>query len=193
MPTHITRRAGLGRRVNEIISLTEHTEAHSPRQSLLDGPSVVPFDAVPFAMLVSDPSGEVLAVNESWETFSGLSERESLGTGWLDVLPPEGRSRLRNQLHHVASTGGEGSSEHRWGSGHCQMTRWWLRYYEKSGQKLVGVAVAESAGLRSSEDAARHRSVQRHRRALVTELVGLFENLEALTVTLHQMSVEGHI
>ncbi len=52
-------------------------------------------DHVPVMVWVSDPTGACTYLSRSWYEFSGQTEQEALGFGWLDVIHPEDRERAR--------------------------------------------------------------------------------------------------
>jgi hypothetical protein len=135
-------------------------------------------------MLIADSSAEVLAVNTKWLQLSGLSTISSLGVGWLSVLDSEAGSRLLADVRRVAASGSDATGDYQWTSAPGRWTRWWLAPYGWAGQKLVGIAVAEV-------DTDQHLDPGLD--DLLGELPALFRNLEALLVTLDQLSVEGRI
>ena len=52
-------------------------------------------DHVPVMVWVTDPTGACTYLSRSWYEFSGQTEQEALGFGWLDVIHPEDRERAR--------------------------------------------------------------------------------------------------
>ena len=52
-------------------------------------------DHVPVMVWVTDPTGSCTYLSRSWYEFSGQTEQEALGFGWLDVIHPEDRERAR--------------------------------------------------------------------------------------------------
>ena len=52
-------------------------------------------DHVPVMVWVSDPTGACTYLSRSWYEFSGQTEQEALGFGWLDIIHPEDRERAR--------------------------------------------------------------------------------------------------
>jgi PAS domain S-box-containing protein len=53
-------------------------------------------DHVPVVVWVTDPTGACTYLSRSWYEFSGQTEQEALGFGWLDVVHPEDRERTRD-------------------------------------------------------------------------------------------------
>ena len=49
-------------------------------------------DHAPVMMWVTDPDGECTYLNRSWFEFTGQSEAEALGRGWLDATHPDDRA-----------------------------------------------------------------------------------------------------
>jgi PAS domain S-box-containing protein len=82
-----------------------------------------PFGALaalaPVAIVQSDTAGRTVFVNERWCALTGLSERQAVGSNWLDLLHPADRTRIERamtvqgqpeiavdaSLHHAAGTG----------------------------------------------------------------------------------------
>ena len=52
-------------------------------------------DNVPVMVWVSDPTGACTYLSRSWYEFTGQTEQEALGFGWLDVIHPDDRERTR--------------------------------------------------------------------------------------------------
>lgn len=142
---HPTRRTGLGRSVADIVGASEVSVPGSPAGRLLPAPAVVPLDLVPFPMLVSDPGGRVLAVNQRWVRLTGLNHAQSMGSGWLAALRPEDRSALRSAVQMVGK-GREGSCADfpLKGSG-SPCFGWWMVAHQRTGERLVGIALGELA------------------------------------------------
>jgi PAS domain-containing protein len=126
------------------VSGTNPTFSRDTPWPLVAGPAVVPFDAVPFAMLIVDPAAEVVALNTKWLQLSGLTRAASFGSGWLSILPPASRSEVRIGVRAVATTGASATAEYRVGAA-GRRTRWWLTSYERVSEGLVSIAVADSA------------------------------------------------
>lgn len=138
-----TRRTGLGRSVADIVGASEVSAPGSTPGRLLPSPAVVPLDLVPFPMLVADPVGRVLAVNQRWVRLTGLDRARSMGSGWLAALRPEDRSALRALVQAVGK-GREGSCAdfplRRSGS---PCFGWWMVAHQRTAERLVGIALGE--------------------------------------------------
>jgi PAS domain-containing protein len=111
---------------------------------LVSVPSVVPFEAVPVAMLLADSRAQVVAANARWAEWSGLGVEDSLGSRWTTALGDEERRLLTAELAQlvVELAGGEVRLAARAVMGPGR--RWWLAPFESSGQMLIGIVVAES-------------------------------------------------
>ena len=48
----------------------------------------------PVGIFRTNPSGECLYVNERWQEFAGISEREALGSGWTRAIHPDDRGEV---------------------------------------------------------------------------------------------------
>jgi hypothetical protein len=105
---------------------------------VIAGPRVVPFDAVPLAMLVADSSGGVLAVNDRWVELSGRPGVESLGAGWLESLDACSAARVRAAVGRAAGGQAVVTVESLLAG---RPSRWVLASYEWAGETLVGIAV----------------------------------------------------
>jgi len=119
--------------------------------------ATVALDAVPFAALLAEPSGNVIAVNRRWEELSGLSEEASLGPGWLDAVDPESGDRIRSQVAAVNERLTPLPTDYqlitrdsgRW-------TRWWVSSHEHNDEPLVVIAVADVHEERTREAVLYH-------------------------------------
>jgi len=135
--THIHHRSaprGLGRHVSDIVA----EQAAARTGGVLTGPRVVPFDAVPLAMLVADRSGAVLAVNDRWVALSGRPGMESLGAGWLAPLDACSAARMCAAVDRAAGGPATVTVELALAG---RPSRWVLASYEWAGETLVGIAV----------------------------------------------------
>lgn len=114
-----------------------------PAGSSADTPAAA-LEIVPFAMLITDASGEALAVNRHWLELSGMSRASSLGSGWLTVLDPEARARLREDAARVAQDKETISGDYQLGGpGFGRWTRWWINAHEGHGPVRLAIAVAD--------------------------------------------------
>ncbi|HET9076157.1 MAG TPA: diguanylate cyclase [Acidimicrobiales bacterium] len=101
-------------------------------------------EMVPFAMLIADASGRVLAVNQRWCRLSSLDEERSLGTGWLNAVIPEARLRLQADMRQVVSEGTTATSDHQLAGGaRPRWSRWWLSRHASAGRSLIAIAAAD--------------------------------------------------
>lgn len=106
--------------------------------------AIAALEVVPFAMLIADGAAQVLAVNAKWMELSGLGRANSLGPGWLSVLEPDARSRLRDDVVRVAREGGGATVDYQIGAPpHKSWTRWWISRHELDGLPLVAIGAAD--------------------------------------------------
>lgn len=59
-------------------------------------------DSSPLMMWVVDVHGACVFLNRRWQEFTGQSETEGLGAGWLEAVHPEDRARTA-EIFHTAS------------------------------------------------------------------------------------------
>lgn len=104
-------------------------------------------DTLPVGVLVTDDQPKVLAVNQEWHTLTGLNAADSLGDGWLAVIDPVDRPRLRSNLERVllgrrAAMSGDyglvGGDTQRW-------LRWRFRSREDGARGLVMAVIDVTA------------------------------------------------
>ena len=106
--------------------------------------AIAALEVVPFAMLITDEDGQALAVNAKWMDLAGLTRANSLGPGWLSVLDPENRQRLRDDVMTVAAGGAPMTVDHQIGAAPTRRwTRWWLSRHELEGLPLVAIGAAD--------------------------------------------------
>ena len=106
--------------------------------------AVAALEVVPFAMLIADATGQALAVNGKWMDLSGLGRSNSLGAGWLSVLDPETRHRLREDVVRAAADGEGATVDYQMGAElHRRWARWWISRHELDGLPLVAIGVAD--------------------------------------------------
>ena len=106
--------------------------------------AIAALEVVPFAMLITDADAQALAVNGKWMELAGITRANSLGPGWLSVLDPDNRSRLREDVLRVAREGTALTVDYevsrtpakRW-------TRWWISRHELEGLPLVAIGAAD--------------------------------------------------
>ena len=101
-------------------------------------------ELVPFAMVIADGSAQVRAVNRRWMELTGLTRPNSLGHGWLSVLEPDARARLREDVVHVAAEGRTSTADYLVAGPHgSRWARWWVSRHELNGNPLVAIAAAD--------------------------------------------------
>ena len=54
-------------------------------------------NAFPSLVWCADPSGHCSFVNQAWEDYTGRALEVELGTGWMDALHPEDKTRVRRE------------------------------------------------------------------------------------------------
>lgn len=119
-------------------------DRHRPAGTAVQYAARAALEIVPFAMLIADGSAQALAVNDKWLELSRLSKPASLRSGWLNVLDPDSRVRVREDALRVAAGGGLATADYqledealrRW-------TRWWISRHELDGVPLLAIAVAD--------------------------------------------------
>ncbi|MDE3204689.1 MAG: GGDEF domain-containing protein [Acidobacteriota bacterium] len=95
-------------------------------------------------MLITDEDGQALAVNAKWMDLAELTRANSLGPGWLSVLDPENRQRLRDDVMTVAAGGPPMTVDYQIGAAPTRRwTRWWLSRHELEGLPLVAIGAAD--------------------------------------------------
>ncbi len=106
--------------------------------------AVAALEVVPFAMLIADRDAQVLAVNGKWMELAGMSRANSLGPGWLSVLEPDARNRLRDDVLKVAREGEGTTVDYQIGAdARKRWTRWWISRHELDGLPLVAIGAAD--------------------------------------------------
>lgn len=130
-PPTPSRRAGLGRRVTEIVDFDDLDAG--PTATLVNGPVVVPLAVVPFALIVVDERGHALMSNRQWSQLSGLGAKESLGSGWRSAFGDGDPEEVEHVLHGPAPVG---STRVR-----GRPVRWARAAESAAGQNLVGIGV----------------------------------------------------
>jgi PAS domain S-box-containing protein len=58
-------------------------------------------ESAPIMFWIADPSGSVKFVSKGWLDFSGLSQEEAMGDGWLKTFTAEGREELRADYQQI--------------------------------------------------------------------------------------------
>jgi diguanylate cyclase (GGDEF)-like protein/PAS domain S-box-containing protein len=119
--------------------------------------TTVALEAVPFAALLAEPSGSVIAVNGRWVELSGLSEAASVGSGWLDALDPEAGDRIRSQIAAVNDRLTPLPTDYQLVTRETgRWTRWWVSSHTHNDQPLVVIAIADVHEERTREAVLYH-------------------------------------
>jgi PAS domain S-box-containing protein len=64
-------------------------------------------DLVPQVVWFGDPAGRITYCNPYWYEYTGLSERKTLGNGWVDAIHPEDRERVTERWRAATAEGTE--------------------------------------------------------------------------------------
>ena len=64
-------------------------------------------EAMPQIVWVGQPDGFLEYINPNWYDYSGLTEEESLGWGWLDAVHGDDRVRSEKRWQHSTKTGAD--------------------------------------------------------------------------------------
>lgn len=94
---------------------------------------------------------EIVAVNEAWESVTGIDQEHALGSAWLDHLDVLQRSVVESELDRAARAGERGSADWRIGG---RWTRWWWhpsRGAGDDGELIVCVADIDDDKSREGE------------------------------------------
>ena len=70
-------------------------------------------DLVPDLLWSNDPQGRVQWFNGRWREYTGLSERDALGDGWMAVIHPDDKPDTRALWRHALRSGDGVVHEHR--------------------------------------------------------------------------------
>jgi PAS domain S-box-containing protein len=70
-------------------------------------------DHAPVVMRVTDEGGDCTYLNQPWYGFTGQSEEEAAGAGWLDAIHPDDRTRVEADLARAAASRGGLTIEYR--------------------------------------------------------------------------------
>lgn len=138
-----------------------------PNSVFVDGPVVVPLEALPFPLVIAERGGRALAVNTRWSRRSGLDPAASLDLGWLDAFEPRSASRLRTDIERVAAGDGEACGRYAWRREAVEPLTWHLAPFVQPPDVLVSLALVESR-----RDAAL--------RAVLMALLGVVAGVERL-------------
>jgi PAS domain S-box-containing protein len=67
----------------------------------------------PVGIFMTDPQGETVFVNENWCALTGLAPQDAQGDGWLRIVHPEDRSRVRAGWDEAVRSGVASAAEYR--------------------------------------------------------------------------------
>jgi PAS domain S-box-containing protein len=72
------------------------------RQALIDSEHLLQniTSAAPTALWMSDDEGVIIYVNKTWTDWTGQTNEQIMGTGWLDAILPEDRDRAGEKFLH---------------------------------------------------------------------------------------------
>ena len=119
-------------------------ESESYLGSTAQEAALTALEIVPFAMVVTDPSGQAVAVNRRWLELSGMGRASSLGAGWLSTLDPEARAQLLEDIQRSAREGGTVTSDYQMGGPALgRWTRWWINSHQVEDKVLLAIAVVD--------------------------------------------------
>jgi PAS domain S-box-containing protein len=59
-------------------------------------------DSTPFMVWTTDPDNGCTFVNKRWQEFTGRSEKQELGQGWLETVHAEDRARVSTEFHEAS-------------------------------------------------------------------------------------------
>lgn len=79
--------------------------------------------AAPTGLWMSDENGEITYINQTWIDWTGLSYESNLGTGWLNAIIAEERTRVGEQL--LSDLKNRGNFEVEFRIGHIDNTQHW--------------------------------------------------------------------
>src|SRR5689334_916130 len=71
-------------------------------------------DALPNPVCAFDAQGQVMLVNLAWRSFSGRTEAQELGEGWMSGVHEHDRAGWLAGWHASVSAGTGYESEYRW-------------------------------------------------------------------------------
>jgi len=116
---------------NQLLSsaaATFKTEADIQADNLLAGLAQFKLisDNVPVIVWTASPDGEIDYLNKRYSEFTGLSEKESLGNGWLQILHPDDVERTSEVWANSLAYGTNYEIEYRFRRGSDNTYRWHL-------------------------------------------------------------------
>jgi diguanylate cyclase (GGDEF)-like protein/PAS domain S-box-containing protein len=134
-------------------------------------------DVIPVAALVAGGDARVRGANRAWCQLAGISEQQSLGWGWTQVLGSVDRRRLSHLIRDLAASGGVASADNLLAAtGRERWTRWALAARDVEGERVVAMTVVDIDADRTRMEVLRHQ-------ATVDSLTGLVNRAELLRLT----------
>lgn len=70
-------------------------------------------DTVPMPMWIGNAAGHTIYHNRAWQEFSGRALSADLGEGWIDLVHPADRPRVREHLSKLVATGHAAKCDYR--------------------------------------------------------------------------------
>jgi two-component system CheB/CheR fusion protein len=96
-----------------VITFTDSTAAKMLETSLREQASQLKqlAESVPSLVIGCRPGGSCDYVSQQWVAYTGLSEAEQLGYGWLEQVHPEDRERIREEWEATLKAGAQSATE----------------------------------------------------------------------------------
>jgi PAS domain S-box-containing protein len=94
-------------------------------------------EGIPQLVWRSGPEGEWLASSPQWRAFTGLSEKQSLGLGWLEAIHPDDRDQVQRAWNQVVE-GGTLSVDARIRNAVSQTYHWFTIRANPAGKGITG-------------------------------------------------------
>jgi PAS domain S-box-containing protein len=122
-------------------------------------------ESSPLGIFVTNPSGDCVYTNRTYQQISGLSLEQALGTGWSQAIHPDDRARVFQEWYEAAQGRVHFRSDHRFA--HADGRVVWTRVNAaevNDGQRLVGyVGLVEDITQQVAAQAALQQSEERYR------------------------------
>jgi PAS domain S-box-containing protein len=83
-------------------------------------------EATPQFVWIAQPDGQLNYCNQYWYDYSGLTQEQTLGSGWASVLHPEDRKRTLEQWNRAQEVGDSYEIEYRVKRSTDGIYRWYL-------------------------------------------------------------------
>lgn len=110
--------------VSFVLDLTEHKQVQATLRASEERYRLVT-ESLPQIIGIADAMGQVEYCNPYWYTYTGLTEAQSLGSGWQQVLHPDDVEPTKNRLQKAIETGKQHEIEYRLRSASGEY-RWYL-------------------------------------------------------------------